>query len=146
MGEIGVGIIGTGFMGECHALAFTSVTPLFQPKLRPRLAVVADVNAAAAERARDRFGFGRATADWRELVSDPEFWIWLALMHFNDLIEWRYDAQQQGADSRNYGVGAAGETFLYRLWLRAELGYDESSSDRYLLVRRGDIAEEPARA
>ena len=71
MGEIGVGIIGTGFMGECHALAFTSVTPLFQPKLRPRLAVVADVNAAAAERARDRFGFGRATADWRELVSDP---------------------------------------------------------------------------
>ena len=58
MGEIGVGIIGTGFMGECHALAFTAVTPLFQPKLRPRLAVVADVNAAAAERARDRFGFG----------------------------------------------------------------------------------------
>ena len=71
MGEIGVGIIGTGFMGECHALAFTAVAPLFQPKLRPRLAVVADVNAPAAERARDRFGFARATADWRALVADP---------------------------------------------------------------------------
>ena len=58
-------------MGECHALAFTAVAPLFQPRLRPRLAVVADVNAAAAERARDRFGFARATADWRELVADP---------------------------------------------------------------------------
>ena len=71
MGEIGVGIIGTGFMGECHALAFTAVPPLFQPKLRPRLEVVADINAAAAERARARFGFARATGDWRELVADP---------------------------------------------------------------------------
>ena len=31
MSEIGVGMIGTGFMGECHALAFTAVAPLFQP-------------------------------------------------------------------------------------------------------------------
>ena len=72
MGEIGVGIIGTGFMGECHALAFTSVVPLFQPELRPRLEIVADVNAPAAERARLRFGFARASADWRELVADPK--------------------------------------------------------------------------
>jgi predicted dehydrogenase len=71
MGEIGVGIIGTGFMGECHALAFTAVQPLFQPQLRPRLQVVADINTAAAERARARFGFARATGDWRELVADP---------------------------------------------------------------------------
>ena len=72
MGEIGVGIIGTGFMGECHALAFASVVPLFQPELRPRLEMVADINAAAAERARARFGFARASADWRELVADPK--------------------------------------------------------------------------
>ena len=53
MGEIGVGIIGTGFMGECHALAFTAGgARLFQPELRPRLEMVADINAAAAERAR----------------------------------------------------------------------------------------------
>ncbi|MFL5337662.1 MAG: Gfo/Idh/MocA family protein, partial [Geminicoccaceae bacterium] len=71
MGEIGVGIIGTGFMGECHALAFTAVGPLFQPQLRPRLQVVADINAVAAERACARFGFARATGDWRELVADP---------------------------------------------------------------------------
>ena len=71
MGGIGVGIIGTGFMGECHALAFTAVAPLFQPRLRPRLEVVADVNAPAAEQARARFGFARATADWRALVADP---------------------------------------------------------------------------
>ena len=71
MAEIGVGIIGTGFMGECHALAFSAVAPVFQPRLRPRLQMVADVNAAAAERARERFGFARASSDWRELVADP---------------------------------------------------------------------------
>jgi predicted dehydrogenase len=71
MVEIGVGIIGTGFMGECHALAFTAVAPVFQPSLRPRLQMVADVNATAAERARERFGFARASTDWRELVADP---------------------------------------------------------------------------
>ena len=71
MGEIGVGIIGTGFMGECHALAFTAVGPVFQPTLRPRLEMVADIDEVAAQRARARFGFARATGDWRALVADP---------------------------------------------------------------------------
>lgn len=71
MKEIGVGIIGTGFMGRAHALAFGSVTALFEPVLRPRLEMVADLDQAAAERARSRHGFARATADWRELVAHP---------------------------------------------------------------------------
>jgi len=71
MGEIGVGIIGTGFMGACHALAFTAVGPVFQPTLRPRLEMVADIDEVAAQRARARFGFARATGDWRALVADP---------------------------------------------------------------------------
>lgn len=71
MDEIGVGIIGTGFMGECHALAFTAVAATFAPALRPRLQVVADIDGDAAERARRRFGFARAVADWRALVADP---------------------------------------------------------------------------
>ena len=45
MSEIGVGIIGTGFMGECHALAFNAVGPVFQPSLRPRLELVAGIPA-----------------------------------------------------------------------------------------------------
>lgn len=71
MTEIGVGLIGTGFMGACHALAFAAVGPLFQPALRPRLEMVADIDAEAAERARKRFGFARAVSDWRALVEDP---------------------------------------------------------------------------
>jgi predicted dehydrogenase len=71
MAEIGVGVIGTGFMGACHAQAFLAAGPLFEPALLPRLELVADVTADLAGRCARRFGFRRATADWRELVRDP---------------------------------------------------------------------------
>ncbi len=71
MSEIGVGVIGTGFMGACHAQAYLAVAPLFEPPLQPRLELVADVTPELAGRSARRFGFRRATADWRELVRDP---------------------------------------------------------------------------
>jgi predicted dehydrogenase len=71
MPEIGVGIIGTGFMGKTHAIAYRAVSGIFPTTLRPTLQIVADIDPAAAERARDQFGFSRCTADWKELVSDP---------------------------------------------------------------------------
>lgn len=71
MAEIGVGLIGTGFMGDCHAQAFAAVGGLFEPALRPRLELVADVAPAPAERCAGKYGFRRHTADWRALVADP---------------------------------------------------------------------------
>lgn len=73
------------------------------------------------------------------VIADSEFWLWLALVHFHDLIEWRYGSSQHGADWKNFGVGAASENLLYRLWLRGELGYDPVASDKYVLAKRGDI-------
>jgi len=58
-------------MGGCHAQALLAVGHVFEPALRPRLEVVADVNEAGAEAARQRFGFARATTDWRALLADP---------------------------------------------------------------------------
>lgn len=69
--EIGVGIIGTGFMGKAHAFAYNSVAAYFPETAVPVLEVVADVNGAAAEAAKAQFGFRRATTDWRDLVADP---------------------------------------------------------------------------
>ena len=37
MGTIGVGLIGTGFMGKCHTLAYRSVRAVFDTALTPRL-------------------------------------------------------------------------------------------------------------
>jgi len=71
MAEIGVGLIGTGFMGACHAQALSAVGPLFETKLRPRLEMVADLSREAAIALGGKFGFRRATGDWRELVADP---------------------------------------------------------------------------
>lgn len=72
MNSIGVGLIGTGYMGKCHALAWNAVKPVFGDGPRPRLVHLAEVSADLAERKADEFGFERSTADWRALIDDPD--------------------------------------------------------------------------
>lgn len=74
-----------------------------------------------------------------EILSDPEFWIWLAVVCFPDVVEWRYGNVEGGTKWANYGIGSRIENFLYRLWLRAELVLDEHHEDRYHLVEAGQI-------
>ena len=69
-------------------------------------------------------------------LADAEFWIWLALTHCEDIVERRYAGSQ---NAKNFGVGGAGENLLYRLWLRAEIAYDATAKDHYVLSRIGDI-------
>jgi predicted dehydrogenase len=71
MRDIGVGIIGTGFMGKAHGLAYRAVAGIFPVRLKPVLETVADNNREAGERAGRQLGFKRVTHDWRELVEDP---------------------------------------------------------------------------
>lgn len=74
-----------------------------------------------------------------EMLADPDFWIWLAVAHFGEIVEWRYGEPEAGTSVANYGVGARNENLLYRLWLRAELVLDEEAKDRYHLVGSGQI-------
>ena len=70
---IGVGVIGLGWMGRVHAQAHARVRHHFSDlEVVPRLVAVADDVPGRAEQAADRFGFARATTDWRELLADPE--------------------------------------------------------------------------
>lgn len=69
--EIGIGIIGGGYMGKAHAVAMASVGAVFNTKLRPRLEMVCASSPDSAERYRVAYGFARATDDWRTLVEDP---------------------------------------------------------------------------
>jgi len=71
MDEIGVGVIGTGFMGKSHALAYRAAGGIFPLKRQPALEMVADNNEAAGLAAHKQLGFRRVTKDWRELVDDP---------------------------------------------------------------------------
>ncbi|MCZ4345211.1 Gfo/Idh/MocA family oxidoreductase [Devosia neptuniae] len=71
MTEIGIGIVGGGYMGKAHAVAMAAVGAVFDTALRPRLEMVCAASPASAERYRRAFGFARATADWPTLVEDP---------------------------------------------------------------------------
>jgi predicted dehydrogenase len=72
MQELGIGIIGGGYMGKAHAVAYAAVGAVFNTRLRPRLEMVAASSLASAEKYRDSFGFARAAHDWEELVRDPK--------------------------------------------------------------------------
>ncbi|MDA5093804.1 Gfo/Idh/MocA family oxidoreductase [Aliiroseovarius sp. KMU-50] len=67
---IGVGLLGTGFMGKCHALAWQQVAATFGTT-HPRLELLADVDVEVAKHAAQQFGFSRATDDWHSVVTDP---------------------------------------------------------------------------
>lgn len=71
MQEIGIGIIGGGYMGKAHAVAHAAVGAVFNTRLRPRLEMVAASSMTSAEGYRDAFGFARAAKDWETLVRDP---------------------------------------------------------------------------
>jgi predicted dehydrogenase len=70
MRPIGIGLIGTGFMGKAHAFAYRAVSGIF-PGLKPELEIIADVNETAAQQAASQLGFRRSTGDWKTLVADP---------------------------------------------------------------------------
>jgi predicted dehydrogenase len=67
---VGIGLVGSGFMGRCHANAFRSVSGLFKVPAEPRLTVLADASEDQAAKAAQALGFARGTGDWRVLVAD----------------------------------------------------------------------------
>jgi predicted dehydrogenase len=72
MQDIGIGLIGGGYMGKAHAVAMAAVGAVFDTALRPRLEMICASSDASAEGYRAAFGFARATADWQVLVADPK--------------------------------------------------------------------------
>ncbi len=72
MTEIRIGIVGGGYMGKAHAVAFGSVGAVFDTALRPKLEMVCATSDESAERYRKTYGFSRATSDWQTLVNDPD--------------------------------------------------------------------------
>lgn len=72
MRDIGIGLVGGGYMGKAHAVALSAVGAVFDTPLRPRLEVIAATSPASAERYRRAYGFARAARDWQDLVADPK--------------------------------------------------------------------------
>ncbi len=69
---VGVALIGTGFMGKCHALAWNAVSTVFPETSRPRLVHLGEVSEDLARRRATEFGFDKGSGDWRAVVNDPD--------------------------------------------------------------------------
>ena len=70
--DIGVAVIGMGWMGQAHSRAYRRVPDIFHDYgIRPRLVVIADPVPSRREEAVVRFGFDHAVADWREAIDTP---------------------------------------------------------------------------
>ncbi|MBO6578693.1 MAG: Gfo/Idh/MocA family oxidoreductase [Thalassospira sp.] len=72
MKSLGIGLIGTGFMGKAHALAFGAARAVMGDVPESHLAVLCDTPAEKAKQMADQFGFAKSTADWTSLISDPD--------------------------------------------------------------------------
>lgn len=72
MKTIGVGVIGTAFMGKAHSIAYAAAGSVFGDGLRPSLELICDYNPDRAEVMRKEMGFARATSDWMDVVNDPK--------------------------------------------------------------------------
>ncbi|MEW6633547.1 MAG: Gfo/Idh/MocA family oxidoreductase, partial [Pseudomonadota bacterium] len=70
---LNVAMIGGGFMGKAHALAYAAMPMFFWPAPAiPVRKVVVDVTEALADEGRRRYGFEESSADWRAVVKRPD--------------------------------------------------------------------------
>lgn len=67
-----IGLVGAGFMGRSHALAWRMAPAVFDLPVRPEVVVLADRTEELAAQAARQLGIPRATGDWRDVIRDPE--------------------------------------------------------------------------
>jgi predicted dehydrogenase len=70
---VNVGVIGAGFMGKAHSLAYAAMPMFFwPPPAMPRRLMIAELGDAAAREAAQRYGYDRWTGDWGAVIDDPD--------------------------------------------------------------------------
>lgn len=77
----------------------------------------------------------------REVVANLEFWTWVAVVRFADIVQWRFGGTEARVKLENYGIGGLSdqrENLFFRLWLRADLASDPESDEPYKLAKTGD--------
>ena len=69
--QVGVGMLGYGFMGQAHSSAYRRIDEMADPPLYPRLVALAGRDADGVVKAAERYGWEQTTADWRDIIADP---------------------------------------------------------------------------
>jgi predicted dehydrogenase len=73
LGEIGIGLLGVGWMGQLHSASYRRVCDHY-PECNgsPRLVIAADGVTDRARKATDELGYQAWTTDWHEVIAHPE--------------------------------------------------------------------------
>ena len=66
-----VTIIGTRFLGQTHAFAYAMAGKAFDLVFELVFDTIADIDEQGASRAVRKYGFARATGNWRDVVMNP---------------------------------------------------------------------------
>lgn len=73
MTQIGIGVIGMGWMGQTHSRSYKVIPDRFYDHdIHPRLVICADNMQTRADHAQTRFGFEHTTTDWRAVINHPD--------------------------------------------------------------------------
>ena len=71
--ELGIGVIGMGWMGQVHSRSYSMVPQRFPDSgLRPRLMICSDSVPARAIHAQKMLGFQAASPRWQDVVEHPD--------------------------------------------------------------------------
>ena len=70
--KLRIGLIGTGFMGKAHVFGFASAPRVFELPYDLDLHTVVDITPEAAARAAQTLGFANSTANWRDIITNPD--------------------------------------------------------------------------
>ena len=70
--SIGVGMIGTKFMGKAHSNAWSSAGQFFKLPRALKMQVIAGRNPSETASFARQWGWEHASTDWKELLKDPE--------------------------------------------------------------------------
>jgi predicted dehydrogenase len=71
--EIGIGLLGLGWMGELHTASYRRVHDHYpSAKGVPRLVIAADAVEERARKASEELGYAGWTTDWREVLAHPD--------------------------------------------------------------------------
>src|SRR4051812_24308305 len=70
--RLNIALVGSGFMGRAHALAYSILPLLFDVEPKPVLHTLADLTEELAREGAQKLGFQHWSADWRQTVSSSE--------------------------------------------------------------------------
>ena len=71
MKELKIALIGCGFMGKTHSIAYSNIPMYFFPSsVTPVKEIVTNVTEPLAKKAAEQYGFNKWTTRWEDVIAD----------------------------------------------------------------------------